>query len=192
MKILFLAFELPYPLDRGGRIKTFHYLKALAERHQVTLVALSRSPLENQYLDQFAGWLKAVHLAPIDLSLAHKIRMAGLGLWRSKPFVIALYDNWEVRNLISDLLLTQDYDCIYADHLHMSQYVPRSVNSFTVLDQHNVEVMILDRFFQSCRWGPLKAFSVRNRSCSDCKSLPQLSGNSNFAPLLARIPRASV
>ena len=161
MNILFLAFELPYPLDRGGRIKTFHYLKALAQRHRVTLVALSRSPLENQYLGQFDGWLEAVHLVPIDLSLARKVRLAGLGLGRQKPFVMALYDDQGVRNLVSNLLLAQDYDCIYADHLHMSQYVPWSVNSFTVLDQHNVEAMILYRFFQSCQWGPLKAFAWR-------------------------------
>jgi sugar transferase (PEP-CTERM/EpsH1 system associated) len=159
MKILFLAFELPYPLDRGGRVKTFHFLQALARHHKVTLVALSRSPLESQHLGRFAGWLEAVHLVPVGLSWARKMRLASLGLWRRKPFVMALYDSREMRDLVSTLLQTQEYDVIYADHLHMSQYVPKSTGSFTVLDQHNVEAVILHRFFQSRRLGPLKAFA---------------------------------
>jgi sugar transferase (PEP-CTERM/EpsH1 system associated) len=161
MRVLFLAFEFPYPLDRGGRVKTFHYLEALARHHEVTLVALSRSPLERQYLDRFADWLEAVYLIPVDLSLARKMCLAGWGLWRRKPFVMALYDSREIRDLISELLQAQKYDVIYADHLHMSQHVPRSTHSFTVLDQHNVETVILHRFFQSRRLGPLKAFAWR-------------------------------
>jgi sugar transferase (PEP-CTERM/EpsH1 system associated) len=161
MKILFLSFEFPYPLDRGGRVKTFHYLEALARHHEVTLVALSRSPLERQYLDRFADWLEAVYLVPVDLSLARKMLLASWGLWQRKPFVMALYASREMRNLISELLQAQKYDAIYADHLHMSQYIPRSTDSFTVLDQHNVEAMILHRFFKSRRPGPLKAFAWR-------------------------------
>lgn len=158
MKILFLAFELPYPLDRGGRVKSFHFLEALARHHEVTLAALSRSPLEGQYLNRFADWLESVHLVPVDLSLARKVRLASRGLGRRKPFVVALYDNREMHNLVSELLQVQEYDVIYADHLHMSQYVPESTSSFTVLDQHNVETTILHRFFKSRQPGPLKAF----------------------------------
>ena len=35
MRILFLTETVPYPLDSGGRIKTFHTLRMLAGAHDV-------------------------------------------------------------------------------------------------------------------------------------------------------------
>ena len=70
MRILFLAFEVPYPLDRGGRIKTFHYLKALTRNHQVSLAALTRTRdcVEKLKFLQSKLSLVDVHSIPIDLS----------------------------------------------------------------------------------------------------------------------------
>ncbi len=43
MKILFLCHRLPFPPDRGGRIRAFHMLQHLRRDHEVTLAALVRS-----------------------------------------------------------------------------------------------------------------------------------------------------
>ena len=159
MRILFLAFELPYPLDRGGRIKSYHYLQALAKRHDVTLVALSRSLSEQQHLEVLTAELADAHLVPIDIALTRKVRLAVMGLSRWKPFVISLYTSKEMARLLRELMTGTPFDVIYADHLHMAQYVPKNTSAFTVLDQHNIETAILRRFFKNQPWGPAKAFA---------------------------------
>jgi sugar transferase (PEP-CTERM/EpsH1 system associated) len=158
VRILFLAFELPYPLDRGGRIKSYHYLQALAKRHHVTLVALSRSLSEQQHLEVLRADLADVHLVPVNIALVRKLRLAVMGLPRWKPFVMSLYASEEMAQLLRELMTATSFDVIYADHLHMAQHVPKNTSAFTVLDQHNIETVILRRFFENQLWGPLKAF----------------------------------
>ena len=41
MKILFLAHRIPFPPDKGEKIRAFHELKYLAERHTVDLFCLA-------------------------------------------------------------------------------------------------------------------------------------------------------
>ncbi len=46
MKILFVCHRLPYPPTRGGKIRPFHIIRHLGERHDVTVASLARSPAE--------------------------------------------------------------------------------------------------------------------------------------------------
>ena len=39
MRILFASARLPFPLDTGAKIRTFHLLSAAARKHEVVLVA---------------------------------------------------------------------------------------------------------------------------------------------------------
>ena len=126
MRILFLAFEVPYPLDRGGRIKTFHYLRALTRNHEVSLVALARSPDCVERLDQLRSRLTLADVTsiPIDLSRFRKARLALSALWEAEPAIMSLYANAEGKRLVECMVNEGEFDLVYADHLHMAQYVP--------------------------------------------------------------------
>ena len=40
MKILWLKTELLHPVDKGGKIRTYHLLKQLKVNHQITYLTL--------------------------------------------------------------------------------------------------------------------------------------------------------
>ena len=40
MKILVLSSRFPWPADTGGKLRIFHLVRCLAERHQVTFLLL--------------------------------------------------------------------------------------------------------------------------------------------------------
>jgi sugar transferase (PEP-CTERM/EpsH1 system associated) len=46
MNILFLCHRLPYPPNRGGKIRPFNMVRHLAQRHRVTVATLARSAEE--------------------------------------------------------------------------------------------------------------------------------------------------
>ena len=46
MNILFLCHRLPYPPNRGGKIRPFNMVRHLARRHRVTVATLARTPDE--------------------------------------------------------------------------------------------------------------------------------------------------
>jgi polysaccharide biosynthesis protein PslH len=79
VKILFLCHRVPYPPNRGGRIRPFNLIKHLGRDHDVTLASLLRADddaMAAQYLRAFTkqqilapvseagSWLRAVSRAP--------------------------------------------------------------------------------------------------------------------------------
>src|SRR5215475_12034448 len=46
MKILFVCHRLPYPPNRGGKIRSFNMIRHLAERHSVTVASLAHTEEE--------------------------------------------------------------------------------------------------------------------------------------------------
>ncbi len=156
-RILFVAFEVPYPLDRGGRFKTFHFLRALASKNKVTLLALVRSEQQMQDLAEQFSFCEDVVGVAIDLSLRRKLWRLTLSLPRRKPFIISLYDLPQMHHEIQRLLSQRKYDMFYYDHLHMAQYRPARVDALHVLDQHNIESVLLQRIYGNMRFRPEKA-----------------------------------
>ena len=56
MKILFLCHRFPYPPDHGARIRAFHFIRHLSQRHSVTVATLAHSRqevVEGQGLKEF-------------------------------------------------------------------------------------------------------------------------------------------
>ena len=52
MNILFITEKFPYPLDTGGRIRTFHILKGLSQEHRVSLVTTIEQEAQRQYVPE--------------------------------------------------------------------------------------------------------------------------------------------
>ena len=50
MKILFITNLLPYPLDNGGKIKSYNTLKILCENNKVDLVCFHEDEEEKRYI----------------------------------------------------------------------------------------------------------------------------------------------
>lgn len=156
LRILFLAFEVPYPLDRGGRIKTYHFLRALAKYHQVTLVAITRSEQQTRDLAEHFSFCEAIIGVPVQLSLGRKLGEFARSLTRPTPFMISLYDIPAIRREIQHLLEQKHYDALYFDHLHMAQYRPHHTHALLILDEHNIETALLERVYQNMPIRPEK------------------------------------
>ena len=50
MKIVAVTSRFPHPMERGDKLRAQHQLRELAKRHEVTLIALSESPVPPAHL----------------------------------------------------------------------------------------------------------------------------------------------
>jgi len=46
MKILFITARVPYPPNRGDRIRPFYFIKYLSKRHTITVLSFAESEEE--------------------------------------------------------------------------------------------------------------------------------------------------
>ncbi len=66
MRVLFLSTWFPYPTDNGSKIRVHYLLKALAERHQVSLISFAFDTANPDRADELRGLGIEVQAVPVN------------------------------------------------------------------------------------------------------------------------------
>lgn len=94
-RLLFLVHRLPYPPNKGDKVRSYHLLRHLAERHEVLLGTFVDDPEDEAHVDTLRQWcsdIKAIRLHPRQAKLASLS-----GLLRAEPLTLAYYRNAELQ-----------------------------------------------------------------------------------------------
>jgi polysaccharide biosynthesis protein PslH len=120
-EILFLAHRLPWPPDRGDRIRSWHMLEALAKLRLVHVVTPLDDAADRQHIarvrDVAASVTCAVRPASKGLAVARAL-LTGL------PASVALFSLPELRHHVSGLLRHGNIGTVFAFSGQMAHYVP--------------------------------------------------------------------
>jgi sugar transferase (PEP-CTERM/EpsH1 system associated) len=119
--ILFLAHRVPYPPDRGDKIRSWHILKALCEIADVHVAALcddSRDMAHLRFLNRHAA---TVAVFPRNMARDEAALMA---LLFGGSASVRAFANRDLRAYVQDVLHEQDIKTIFAFSGQMGQYVP--------------------------------------------------------------------
>lgn len=128
-----MAQLLPLPLDSGGKIKSYHMLKALAEKHRVTLVSFIRTEEEKRYLGHLHNLAEKIIPCLIKRSFYRNSYEGVKCILTGKSFIVSRDFVGEMKGKINQTLFDTDYDVIHIDHLQMAQYVNDGVaNGYVV------------------------------------------------------------
>ncbi|MBN2286347.1 MAG: glycosyltransferase [Tissierellales bacterium] len=166
-KILFITNLMPFPLDNGGKIKTYNILKLLKPKYDIDLLFFVNSENEIKHLRELEkiGYhidfeLKSIILNKKPLKKALEILRS---LCNGKPYIISKYYSKSFSKKVDHYIKHNDYKYIYIDHLQQFQYVPKiflkTLRNKIILDQHNVEYILAKRYYHKLR-NPLKKIIV--------------------------------
>ena len=141
-----ITSQLPWPLDRGGHLRTYHLLRAVAKSFRVTLVTSSVAP-EPEGIAALADAGVDVQLARIrQRSALSDAQQVVRSLVRRKPYV--LYErHWHAATaaVLSATLKRERPDVLYLDHLDSLLYRPWCDGVPVVMDLHNVYSTLVAR-----------------------------------------------
>ena len=153
MKILFITNLIPYPLDNGGKIKTYNILEILSEENEIDLFAFYENEKERESIDflkrKFRNVVGVEKILTTKKNIFYMLTIAIKSIFSKYPFVILKYIDKKMRNLLEEYILDNNYDLIYIDHLQLGVYydVLKKTNKKIYLDEHNCEYQILKRKF---------------------------------------------
>ena len=88
-KLLVLLSRIPYPLDKGDKLRAFHQIKDLNDSYEVILCCLSThaiDPKTTKKLEEICGELNIIHL-----NYAGILWRLFLALFNDKPFQVAYF-----------------------------------------------------------------------------------------------------
>ena len=154
MRILWVKTSPLHPLTRGGDLRTFHVLRHLHQRHEVTFAGMTADS------GQVAGARQAgeysthalwAHEPGASLQLDRWKFLSGavVNLMSSLPYAVSRFKSERLCRLLSARLKEQRYDVVVADFLFPAASLPWELKDASgcpwVLFQHNVESMIWRR-----------------------------------------------
>ena len=111
MKVLFTATRLPYHPFRGDTLITYHRIRQLVQRHEVTLLSFVET---RQELDRVSEM--APYCAEIQTVLLPKWRSYTGAAWRSYrrvPLQVLYYQSAEYNRKLQQLLARHRYDVVH-------------------------------------------------------------------------------
>lgn len=132
MKILFLAHRIPYPPDKGEKIRAFHELKFLGARHTVDLFCFADS--EEEASQQSALRTHCRHTYVETRSRMKKATGAARSILRREPLSCGFFYSREFQGEVQQALARESYDVIFVYCSSMAQYVPWPVATPVVMD----------------------------------------------------------
>ena len=148
LRILWVKALKLLPVDTGGRIRSFHILRALAERHDVTVLTYYDGGPDAIYHRDMESMFEGAVTLPVRLAGSTRAaRPFGFvtSLHRREPFVVTKFESPAVRDWLTNAMVPTRYDVAVCDFLSPSLNFPASSDVPTVLFQHNVESVLWER-----------------------------------------------
>lgn len=151
MKILFITPRLPYPPDRGDKVRVYNFAKALSKKHSLSLASLIQTESELEYEDNLQEIFVNVELTMLK-SWKANLNML-LHLCSPLPLQVCRFSSRKMRNKVRKIVKEKNFDLIYAFHLRSAQYVRRlqSTKPYKVLDLTDSVSLLLQRMLSHTR-----------------------------------------
>ncbi|HSK79874.1 MAG TPA: TIGR03087 family PEP-CTERM/XrtA system glycosyltransferase [Thermoanaerobaculia bacterium] len=149
MRILFLCHRVPYPPDKGEKIRAFHEIRALARRHRVHLLTLADGPVPD--LAPLEALCERVEVFPINRTAGY-VR-AALGALRPRPLTMSFFESKELARRIREIAAAREsYDVAVAYSSSMGPYLELLPDLPAVMDMVDVDSA---KWEQYARFAPL-------------------------------------
>jgi sugar transferase (PEP-CTERM/EpsH1 system associated) len=125
-----LLSRVPYPLDKGDKLRAYHQLKALSKRHEIYLFALNDVSLNKNAVNILASFCEEVHI--FQLSKASIAWNLLCFFFSKRPFQCGYFYNKRAKKKIDALLKTINPDHIYAQLIRTAEYVKHQTINKTI------------------------------------------------------------
>ncbi|MEJ2409466.1 MAG: TIGR03087 family PEP-CTERM/XrtA system glycosyltransferase [Novosphingobium sp.] len=135
-EILFLSHRIPFPPDRGDKIRSHHVLKAMARLAPVHVATFADDEQDHRFEEDLAA-------LAASYCLVHRrkpLPLAGLeALAARKPLSLAAFHDRRLEQYVRDILAQRDIGAIYVFSGQMAQYVPAGFRGRVVSDLVDVD-----------------------------------------------------
>lgn len=155
MKILFLAHRIPFPPNKGDKIRSFNELKYLANLGDVYLGALVDKPEDFKYQKNMEAYCKEIHLAPISPALKKITSLKGLVCGPSLS--VLYFHNKKLKQAINNLLSKHDFDAIFCFSSTMAEYVLKASCHWSTTGQKRPRLIMDFCDVDSIKWSQYSA-----------------------------------
>ncbi len=158
MKVLYLCHRVPYPPNKGEKIRAFHQLIALSERHEVDLFTLADRRSDFDHQDALARYCRQVKIAGIN-PISSRLRSLPF-LVTGVPLTVPYFYSAELHRSVRNALSSRSYDRVFIYCSAMAQYIDEENEIPVVADLVDVDS---DKWEQYAKFSAFPISSIYRR-----------------------------
>lgn len=148
--ILYLVHRLPYPPNKGDKVRSYHLLKHLAAKHRVFLGTFIDDPQDEAYTDKLPHYCVDMHIARLSPRTA-KLRSL-IGLLGNEALTLPYYRDAGLQAWVTRTLREQQIDAVVIFSSAMAQYIHGFQQLRTLVDFVDVDSAKWTQYAPNHRW----------------------------------------
>lgn len=149
-KLLYLVHRMPYPPNKGDKVRSYHLLRHLAERHEVYLGTFIDDPEDEAHVATVRQWcadVKAVRLHP------RQARVGSLaGLLTGQALTLHYYRDASLQRWVDRTLAEQRIHAAVVFSSSMAQYTEGHAGLTNLVDFVDVDSAKWTQYADQRRW----------------------------------------
>lgn len=131
-KVLFLAHRVPFPPNKGDKIRAFHILEHLAQRHEIWLGAGADDPADLEHLQPAKARYRDAYFA--QLGPVRRSANMAVSLVTGAPLSVGRFRHPGLADWIRRVLENERPDVIYVYSSALAQYVTGWTGAKLIVD----------------------------------------------------------
>jgi sugar transferase (PEP-CTERM/EpsH1 system associated) len=121
LDVLFLSHRLPFPPDRGDRIRSFHMIRHLARHHRVSVAAVADEPVAPEHVRALEEFCESVDVGHI--SGLRRYAAAARHLPTAMPLTVPMFACPSLQARIDERIRRGTFDLVFIYCSGMAPYV---------------------------------------------------------------------
>ena len=122
MRILYLVHRIPYPPNKGDKIRSYHILRYLASKHEVFLGGFYDDPEDREHVDALSEFVAEFRFEYLD---RRRLARAGMrALVHGRPVTLEMFDDARLHEWVAGLQARVPLDACLVFSSSMGQYLP--------------------------------------------------------------------
>ncbi len=135
MRLFILLPRVPFPIEKGDKLRAYHQIRHLSKTHEIILCALNDAKLDGTALPELSKYCRHIHV--IRLTRPVILWNIFLAFITGKPLQIGYFYSRRAKKKIDSLIRTYRPDHIFCQLVRVAEYM-RNINIPKTLDYQDV------------------------------------------------------
>lgn len=148
--LLYLTHRVPYPPNKGDKIRSYHLLRHLSQQYRVHLGTFVDDEADWQHVETTQTFCGESFFARLNPSIARLRSLSGL--LSGQPLTLPYYSDAGLQHWVNELLANHPVKRILVFSSAMAQYVRQAEDKRRVIDFVDIDSDKWDQYAESKRW----------------------------------------
>lgn len=161
MRLLVLLSRVPYPLEKGDKLRAYHLVSRLARRHEVHLVCLSDTPTDPAHVEHLASFCASIEV--VRLRRWRIVLKLITALFSRLPVQVVYFHHRHAQRRVDAALARVRPDHVLCQLVRTTEYVRHRYDLPKTLDYMDTLSKGMERRTETAPWYLKPIFRLETR-----------------------------